>query len=97
MCASSIENEVQKEAYQETDSYIGGAIVQFLKGVNMKVVIELVAESWNEIQSTSSSISLTNLLQFVGEDLKLPSEGGYVGDGIPEKLAAKIHFVCQRC
>ena len=46
---------------------------------------------------SSSSISLTNLLQFVGED---PSEGVYVGDGIPqvpEKLAAKIHFVCQRC
>ena len=43
--------------------------------------------------TSSSSISLTNLLQFVGEDLKLPSEGVYVGDGIPpvpEKLAAKI-------
>ena len=33
-----------------TEDDIGGSIVQFVKGVNMKVVVELVAESWNEIQ-----------------------------------------------
>ena len=43
--------------------------------------------------SNAGTSSSSNLLQFVGEDLKLPSEGVYVGDGIPpvpQKLAAKI-------
>ena len=51
-------------------------------------------ESSSESNAGTSS-SLTNLLQFVGEDLELPLEGVYVGDGIPpvpEKLAAKIRW-----
>ena len=51
-------------------------------------------DSSNKVPGTlSSSVSLTNLLPFVRENLKLQSEGVYVGDGIPtvpEKLATKI-------
>ena len=42
---------------------------------------------------SGSSTSITNLLPFVGDSLKIRSEGVYIGDGIPpipDKLATKI-------
>ena len=32
---------------------VGGSIVDFIKSINMKIVVELVAESWSEIYSTT--------------------------------------------
>ena len=44
-------------------------------------------------RTSGSSILITNLLPFVGDSLKISSEGVYIGDGIPpvpDELAAKI-------
>ena len=43
--------------------------------------------------TSGSSTAITNLLPFAGDSLKIPSEGVYIGDGIPpvpDKLATKI-------
>ena len=32
---------------------VGGSIIDFIKSINTKIVVELVAESWNEIYSTT--------------------------------------------
>ena len=49
--------------------------------------------SGNPLGTSSSSISITNLLPFAGDNLRIPSVGVYIGDGIPpvpDKLATKI-------
>ena len=28
---------------------VGGSIIDFIKSINMKIVVELIAESWNKI------------------------------------------------
>ena len=70
---------------------IGGSIVQFVKGVNMKVVVELVAESWNEIQSTTICKSWQKIIPITTTPSDTPPIRMARVNNFPEILTDALH------
>ena len=73
---------------------VGGSIIDFIKSINMKIVVELVAESWNEICSTTIRKSWQKIIPLTsssGDILNSTLSTLTQIDNLPETLVDSLH------
>lgn len=79
---------------------VGGSIIEFIKKVNMKTIVELVAASWAEIQPITLRRSWQKIIPIPKSSSKMPtstppSSSSAQVDILPEVLTDALHESCD--
>ena len=73
---------------------VGGSIIDFIKSINTKIVVELVAESWNEIYSTTIRKSWQRIIPLTSSSSDILNSTLSTltrNDNLPETLVDALH------